>query len=107
MLTKEIDFSPLYITGRNKLYRHSSCSLTILGYNGNILKQKSNIQQKKFNNLLKGKKPEHYREKIIFNNTSYFLLEAERSLLLKGSNFTIPPKNLIMLITESNLNYFT
>ena len=105
MLTKEIDFSPFYITGRNKLYGHRSCSLINLGHNGNILKQKSTIQQKKFNNLLKGKKPEHYREKIIFNNTSYFLSEAKKPLLLKGSNFTILPKNLIMLITESNLNY--
>ena len=73
MLTKEIDLSPFYITGRNKLYRHSKCSVTILGHNGNILKQKSTVQQKKFNNLLKGKKPEHYREKIVSNNTSYLL----------------------------------
>ena len=108
VLRKEIDFSTFYITGRNKLYRLSWCSLTILGHNGNVLKQKSTIQQKNFNNFLKGNKLQHDDpEKIIFNNASYFLSEVEKSLLLEGSNFSILPKNLIMLITKSNLNYFT
>ena len=108
MLRKKIDFSPFSITGRNKLFRLSSCSLTILGHNGNVLKQKSTIQQKNFNNFLKSNKLQHDDpEKIIFNNASYFLSEVEKSLLLEGSNFSILPKNLIMLITKSNLNYFT
>ena len=46
VLRKEIDFSPFYITGRNKLYRLCSCSLTILGHNGNVLKQKSTINKR-------------------------------------------------------------
>ena len=77
MLRKEIDFSTFYITGRNKLYRLSWCSLTILGHNANVLKQKSTIQQKNFNNFLKGKKLQHDdTEKIIFNNAIYFLSEV-------------------------------
>ena len=56
--------------------------------------QKSTIQQKKFNNLFKDKKPKHDPEKIIFNYSSYVLSEAEKSLLQKGLNFSILPKNL-------------
>ena len=56
------------------------------------MKQKSTIQQKKFNNLLKDKKPQHDPKKIIFNYSSYVLSEAEKSLLRKGLNFSIPPK---------------
>ena len=63
-----------------------------LGHNDKVLKQKSTIQQKKFNNLLKDKKPQHDPEKIIFNYSSYVLSEAEKSLLQKGLNFSIPPK---------------
>ena len=37
------------------------------GDNNKVLKQKSTIQQKKFNNLLKNKKPQHDPEKIILN----------------------------------------
>ena len=58
------------------------------------MKQKSTIQQKKFNNLLKDKKPQHDPEKIIFNYSSYVLSEAEKSLLRKGLNFSILPKKL-------------
>ena len=56
------------------------------------MKQKSTIQQKKFNNLLKDKKPQHDPEKIIFNYSSYVLSEVEKSLLQKGFSFSIPPK---------------
>ena len=52
------------------------------------------IQQKKFNNLLKDKKPQHNPEKIIFNYSSFVLSEAEKSLLQKGLNLTIRPKKL-------------
>ena len=56
------------------------------------MKQKSIIQQKKLNNLLKDKKPQHDPEKIIFNYSRYVLSEAEKSLLLKGLHFNIPLK---------------
>ena len=70
-----------------------------------VLNQKSTIQQQKFNDLLKNKKPQHDSEKIIFNYSSYVLSEAEKSLLLKDLNYNIPPKNLIMLVTFLILNY--
>ena len=81
--------------------------LLLLGHNDKVLKQKSTIQQKKFNNLLRDKKPQHDPEKINFNYSSCILSKEEKSLLLKGLNFNIPLKNLIMLITLSILNYFT
>ena len=56
--------------------------------------QKGTIQQKKFNNLFKDKKSQHDPEKIIFNYSSHVLSEAEKSLLQKGLNFSILPKNL-------------
>ena len=68
------------------------CSL-FLRHNDNILKQKSAIQQKKFNNL-KDEKPQHNSEKIVFNYSSYILSEAEKSFLLKGLKFSILPKTL-------------
>ena len=59
------------------------------------MKQKSTIQQKKFNNLVKDKKPQHDPQKIIFNySNNYVLSEVEKFLLLKGLNFSIPPKKL-------------
>ena len=64
-----------------------------LGRNETVLKQKSIVKQKKFNNQLKDKKP-HDPEKTIFNYSSYVLSEAEKSLLWKGLNFSIPPKKL-------------
>ena len=54
--------------------------------------QKSTIQQKKFNNLLKDKKLQYAPEKIIFKCSSYVLSEVEKSLLLTHLNFNIPPE---------------
>ena len=68
--------------------------------------QKSTIQQKKFNNLLKDMKPQHDLEKIILNFSSYGLSEAENPLLWKGLNLEFRQRNLIMLIPLSILNYF-
>ena len=94
MLLKEFDF--LYSTLQIGItFSHSAhvCSLFIW-HNDKVLTQKSTIQQKKFNNLFKDKKPKHDPEKIIFNYSSYVLSEAEKSLLQKGLNFSILPKNL-------------
>ena len=77
-----------------------------IGHNDKVLKQKSIIQQKKFNNQVKDKKPQHNPKKIIFNCSSYVLSEVEKALLWKGLNLSIPQKNLIMLITLSILIYF-
>ena len=64
------------------------------GHNDRVLKPESTIQQKKFNNLLKDKKLQHDPEKIISLYSRYALSKAEKSLLLKGLNFNIPPKKL-------------
>ena len=58
------------------------------------MKQKSTIQQKKFNNLLKDKKSQHDPERTTSNYSNYVLSEAEKSVLWKGLNFSIPPKKL-------------
>ena len=65
-----------------------------LGHHDKVLKQKSTIQQKKFNNLVKDEKPQHDPEKIIFDCSSYILSEAEKSLLRKSLNSSIPPKKI-------------
>ena len=66
------------------------CSLFL----GHKRRQEGTIQQKKFNKLLKDKKPQHDSEKIIFNYSSYVLSETEKFLLRKGLNFSILPKKL-------------
>ena len=58
------------------------------------MKQKSTIQQNKFNNLLKDRKLQHDPEKITFNYSSHALSEAKNYLLLKVSNLNIPPKKV-------------
>lgn len=47
------------------------------------------------NNLgLNGVPAKHDPDKVIFNYSSHSLTEAEKSLLSKGLNFSIPPKTL-------------
>ena len=66
-----------------------------LGHNDKVLKQKSTIQQRKFNkHLLKDKKPQSDPEKTFFNYSSYVISETEKSLFQKSLNFSIPPKIL-------------
>ena len=72
---------------------------TILAHNDKVLKQKSTIQQKKFNKLLNDKKLQHDPEKIIFNYPSYVLSEAEKCLFQKGLNFIIPPESILSILS--------
>ena len=67
--------------------------LIILSSNDNILKYVS-IQQKKFNKLLRECKPKQDPEKIVFNFSNVTLTEAEKSLLVKGLSFSLPPEKL-------------
>ena len=63
-----------------------------LRHNDKVLKQKSTFQQKKFNNLLKDKKPQNDPKKVTFNYSSYVLSKAVmfyQYLLLKGLKFSI------------------
>ena len=71
------------------------------------MKHESTIQQIKLNNLFKDRKSQHDPQKIVFNFSSYVLSEAERSLILKGLNFSIPPKKLnhVDYLVNSELFY--
>ena len=94
MLLKEFDFLNSTLQAEISFIDFVHVRSLFLGDNDKGLKQKSTIQKKKFNNLLKDKKPQHNPEKIIFNYSSYVLSEAEKSLLQKGLNFSIPPKKV-------------
>ena len=50
--------------------------------------------RKKLNKLLTECKPKQDVEKIIFNFSNVSLTEAEKSLLVKGLSFPLPPKKL-------------
>ena len=98
VLRKKFDFLLSVLQTKTSFIDFAHVRSLFLRHNDNVLKPKSTVQQKKFNNLLEDKKPHHDPEKNIFNHSSYFLSEAEQSLLLKALNFSIPPKNLIILI---------
>ena len=85
MLLKQFEFLHSTLQAEISFIDFAHVRSLFLGHNDKILKQKSTIQQKKFNNLLKDKKPQHDPEKIIFNYSSY---------VWKGLNFSIPPKKL-------------
>ena len=61
--------------------------------NDNILKSHDPIQQKKFNKLLRECKPKQDPEKI-FNFSNVTPTELEKSLLVKGLSFSLPPEKL-------------
>ena len=69
-------------------------SAIFLNSNDNLLKTHDSIQQKKFNKLLIENKPKQDPEKVIFNFSKVSLTEAEKSLLVKGLSFSLPPKLL-------------
>ena len=69
-------------------------SAIFLSSNDNLLKTHDSIQQKKFNKLLIENKPKQDPEKVIFNFSKVSLTEAEKSLLVKGLSFSLPPKQL-------------
>ena len=65
-----------------------------LSSNNNLLKTRDSIQQKKFNKLLIERKPKQDAEKVISNFSNVSLMKAEKSFLLKGLGFSLPPKKL-------------
>ena len=69
------------------------CSL-FLSNNDVILKSHDSIQQKKFNVLLRKQQPKHDPDRVIFNYSKISLSNAEKSLLVKGLRFSLPPKKL-------------
>ena len=85
---------------RNQLQFSLNCidfahiSAIFLSSNDNLLKTHDSMQQKKFNKLLTECKPKLDPEKVIFNFSNVSFTEAEKSLLVKGLSFSLPPKKL-------------
>ena len=67
-------------------------STIFISSNDNILKSLDSIQQKKFNKLLRECKAKQDPENIVFNFSNITLTEAEKSLLVKGLSFFLPPE---------------
>ena len=66
-----------------------------LRYNDNRLTKARLVQEKKLLNLgLHTAEATNDPEKVIFNSSSRILSPAEKSLLAKGLNFSLPPKKL-------------
>ena len=88
----------------------------------NLLKTHDSVQQKEFNKLLTECKPKQDAGKVIFN-FSVSRAETEKSLLVKGLSFSLPPKKLsysdylvnfelfyrsidnLKILSEDNLDY--
>ena len=64
-----------------------------IGSNKRAIKQVERVQNYKLSELM-GKKLQHDPKKVIHNFLSYNLSQTETSLLLKGLNFSLPPKKL-------------
>ena len=62
----------------------------------NLLKSHDSIQQRKINKLLTKCKRNQDAGKVIFNFSDVSLTEAEKSLLVKGLSFSLPPKCLVI-----------
>ena len=69
-------------------------STIFLSSNDNLLKTHDSIQQKKFNKLLIENRTKQDPEKVIFNFSKLFLTDVEKTLLVKGLSFGLPPKQL-------------
>ena len=85
MLLKEFEFLHSALKAEISFNDFTHVCSLFLGHNDKVLKQKSTIQQNKFDNLLKDTKPQHDPEKVIL---------AEKSLFQKDLNFSIPPKKI-------------
>ena len=63
VLLKEFDFLHSTLRAEVSLIDFAHVRSLFLGHNDKVLKQRSTIQQKKFNNLVKDQKPQHDPEK--------------------------------------------
>ena len=62
--------------------------------NDSSIKTREDIQENKFDKLLKERQTRQDPEKVIFNYSNISLSHTENSLLVKGLRFSIPPKKL-------------
>ena len=52
------------------------------------------FKKKKFNTLFKTRQPKHNPDEVIFNYSKVSLSYTEKSLLVRGLWFSLPPKKL-------------
>ena len=90
-LRRDLQFSLNYID-------FAYISVIFLSSDDNLSKSHDSIQQKKFNKLLTECKPKQDAEKVIFNFSHVSFMEVEKSLLVKGLSFSLPPKSLVIQI---------
>ena len=62
--------------------------------NDSSIKIHEDIQGNKFNKFLKERQPKQDHEKVIFNYSNISFSDAEKSLLVKGLKFSIPPNKV-------------
>ena len=67
---------------------------TVVTSNDKAIKKVESIQNYKLSELI-GEQMTHDPNDVIRNYSSYDLSEMEKSLLVKGLNFALPPKKLI------------
>ena len=72
----------------------SLLSKLFLGINDKKLNHHHTIQERKLFNLAREQTECNNPNEVIFNYSKYELTELEKSLLVKGLNFSLPPKNL-------------
>ena len=96
MTTFQNEFNRLSNKLQFKLNRidFAHISAIFLSSNDNLLKTHDSIQQKKFNKLLIENRPKQDLEKVILNFSKLSLTDAEKTLLVKGLSFALPPKQL-------------
>ena len=70
VVSKEFDFLHSTLQAEISFIDFVHVRSLFLGHSDKVSKQKSTFQNSKFNNLLKDKKLQHNREKIIFNYSS-------------------------------------
>ena len=81
------------------------CSLFLCS-NDVILKPHYSIQKKEFNVPFKNRQPKHNPDGFIFDNSKISLSNAEKSLLVKGLRFSLPPKKFNYVDYLTNFESF-
>ena len=71
-----------------------------------ILKSHDSIQQKRLNPLFKNCQPKHNSDEVIFNYSKISLSDMEKSLLVRGLRFSLPPKKLSYADYLTNFELF-
>ena len=93
MLLKEFDFLHSTLQEEISFIDIAHVPSLFLGHNDKVLKQKSTIQQMKFNKLLKEKKTQHDPDKIILTILAMFY-QKWKTLFFRRASFRILSKNL-------------